>query len=576
MIFRVFTISALVAASAAAEPIGPEEGAAGIEKALEAKAAEIHLTEGLFLLPETLVISNSVRLVGAGEKTILSGARMVGAWELIDEARGIWRSASPLEDGRPVRQLFDATNGRLPRSRMPNEGWFRGDRLSMIDFDVNRVATRDVANGWRENRPYVFAGLRFREENAEEIRQLPKESSGAILQTISAWTSAWQPVRTIDHESRDMQLFTPSRYPLAHWSYGVNEGGGTPFAIENTMAGIDRPGEWCWNPGDDTILLKFDSDPNESRILTPALEMVIKIDGAEDVEIRDLQVAHSRTVYGRYDQHRDWHGSIKAWDPTFPDEFPEGLTVPQSAPYTGDAIHISNSQKIRIVNCRVSGVGGYAIRLDSNSHECLIRNCVLTDLGSGGVNIYPDVRKAESDFPTRNIVEESTITHGGQLHPAGCAIRLAESSDNRIQNNSIAHFGYTGISIGWAWNPRPNHTTGNHISGNVISHVMETLSDGAGIYSLGSIPGTRIEGNHIHNIGRAETAIGAGNSGIFFDQYSKGAVVRNNRLEKISSWHPKDNREPHPIKHHKNLPTDHSFEGNTVDGEPYPPKAEQE
>ena len=173
--------------------------------------------------------------------------------------------------------------------------------------------------------------------------------------------------------------------------------------------------------------------------------------------------------------------------------------------------------------------------------------------------------------PTGNIVKDSTITHGGRLHPAACAIRIAESADNRILNNRISHFGYTGISADWAWSPRLNRTTGNHILGNDISHVMEVLSDGAGIYTLGAIPGTRIENDDIHDIAHAETAAGAGNAGIFFDQYSKGAKVRNKRLTNIQSWHVRDKRDPHLIKHHRDLPSDHVFEGNVVDDKPFIP-----
>lgn len=570
-------ILSIAMSSDVTEPVTPEHGLNGVEEAIRSGAKEVRLGEGVFLLPETWTIlakANGVRFVGEGDRTVLSGAREAGPWELVDRQNNLWQCRSPLENGRPVRQLFEAGQGRLPRSRMPNKGWYRGDRLSTIDFDVNRVASRDVANEWRTTRPDVFAGLRYRTGNADEIRQLRRQPAGAILQTISAWTSAWQPVRSFDHATRDMQLFTPSRYPLAHWSYGVNEGGGTPFAIENTLTGIDVPREWYWNPDDDTITLKFETDPNQHRLLVPALDTVVRIEGAENIELRNLQIAHNRTLFGRYDQHRDWPGAIRAWDKSFPDEFPEGLTVPQSTPFTGEAVHVSNSRNIRLINCRISGTGGYAIRLSTSTHDCVIRNCELTDLGAGGVNIDPEVRKAETDYPTGNIVENSTITHGGRLHPAACAIRIAESADNRVLNNRISHFGYTGISVGWAWNPRPNRTTGNHIIGNDISHVMEVLSDGAGIYTLGAIPGARIEDNFVHDIARAETAVGAGNSGIFFDQYSKGAVVRNNRMAKIQSWHEKDKREPHPIKHHRNLPSDHVFEGNTVDGVPFVPKSE--
>ncbi|MEM7602650.1 MAG: right-handed parallel beta-helix repeat-containing protein [Verrucomicrobiota bacterium] len=576
MRFFILTITMLLVAKTAL-PITPDQGWEAVEEAVRAGEKEILLGEGLFLLADTAALGgewSGVRLVGAGEDTIISGAVETGSWEKVSADGDLWRCQSPLSRDEPVRQLFEVEGGRLPRSRMPNTGWYRGDRLSTIDFDVNRVATRDVANGWRVTRPDVFAGLRFREEDREDLAMLIAKPEGAVMQTISAWTSAWHPVRKIDHETGDVTLYTPSRYPLVHWSYGVNEGGGTPYAIENTEAGIDLEREWYWNPTENTLTLKSDGDPNEHRFLVPALETVLEIDGVEDLELSNLQIAHSRSRFGRYDQHADWAAAIRAWDPTFPAEFPQGLTVPQSAPFTGEAIHVTNSRQVKLVGCWIAGTGGYGLRLGTNSHDCVIERCRFDDLGAGGISIDPEIRKAETDYPTGHLVKGNTIVNGGRLHPAACAIRVAESADNRIEGNEIRHFGYTGISIGWAWNPRPNRTTGNLIIGNDISHVMEVLSDGAGIYTLGSIPGTRIEDNFIHDIGRAETAVGAGNSGIFFDQYSKGAMVRNNRLERIDSWKAEDERVPHPIKHHRNLPEDHTFEGNTVDGAPYEPAGE--
>jgi hypothetical protein len=143
-----------------------------------------------------------------------------------------------------VRQLY-AGSTRLPRARIPNIGWLRADQLSTLNEDIDRDNdNRPLINDWRSTRPQLFAAMRFREADREALRTV---TVGAVVQTISAWESGWQPLRGINMETRDVHLFTPSRYPLVPWDYGVNEGGGTPYAIENSSAGMDQPGEWYFD-----------------------------------------------------------------------------------------------------------------------------------------------------------------------------------------------------------------------------------------------------------------------------------------------------------------------------------------
>ena len=59
---------------------------------------------------------------------------------------------------------------------------------------------------------------------------------------------------------------------------------------------------------------------------------------------------------------------------------------------------------------------------------------------------------------------------------------------------------YTGVSVGWMWNPTPTPCRANLVENNHIHHVMQILSDGGGIYTLGRQPGTVLRGNVIHDV----------------------------------------------------------------------------
>jgi hypothetical protein len=82
------------------------------------------------------------------------------------------------------------------------------------------------------------------------------------------------------------------------------------------------------------------------------------------------------------------------------------------------------------------------------------------------------------------------------------------------------------------WNSDPTPCRENIIHANHIHHVLLTLSDGGGIYSLGLQPGSRITNNLIHdvkiNAGRAES------NGMFLDEGTKELLVENNIIYNIA------------------------------------------
>jgi hypothetical protein len=81
------------------------------------------------------------------------------------------------------------------------------------------------------------------------------------------------------------------------------------------------------------------------------------------------------------------------------------------------------------------------------------------------------------------------------------------------------------------WSEIPTPAGRNQILNNHIHHVMQVLSDGGGIYTLGLQPDSVIQGNLIHdvplNLGRAES------NGMFLDQGTMGFVVKENVIYNI-------------------------------------------
>jgi hypothetical protein len=92
----------------------------------------------------------------------------------------------------------------------------------------------------------------------------------------------------------------------------------------------------------------------------------------------------------------------------------------------------------------------------------------------------------------------------------------------RKQGDVPCDLPYTGISLGWQWNPEPTPCQENTIEYNHVYDVMNRLCHGGCIYTWGFQPGTVIRGNHLHDVHRSCYAQGAPNNGTFIDEGSKG------------------------------------------------------
>jgi len=130
------------------------------------------------------------------------------------------------------------------------------------------------------------------------------------------------------------------------------------------------------------------------------------------------------------------------------------------------------------------------------------------------------------------VVENCTIERCAQTYFGGVGIWIGMAANTIVRNNEVRDLPYTGISVGWSWKPNPTMCRGNQIAYNNIHHVMQRLSDGGGIYTLGWQPGTRLIGNVIHDIpvnaGRAESNV------MFLDQGTTDLEVKENTIYHVA------------------------------------------
>lgn len=214
----------------------------------------------------------------------------------------------------------------------------------------------------------------------------------------------------------------------------------------------------------------------------------------------------------------------------------------QSAPFADAGVMLLNSSYIRFVNCTIRHVGGYGLHIGSFSAYNQFINGTITDTGAGGVMIgnigssLPYLGPASE--PHNNVVVNSYLTLGGRTTPAGCGVLIQRSSYNRIANNFIHDYYYTGVSVGWDWQYEDGvQSVGNIVLQNRIDKIGDPLqlSDLGGIYTLGNttVAGARslIERNWISNV----SSYNYGAWGIYLDQASGGYTVSANLVHDTKS-----------------------------------------
>jgi len=240
-----------------------------------------------------------------------------------------------------------------------------------------------------------------------------------------------------------------------------------------------------------------------------------------NLHFRDLVFEHSAWVPagGRYAGMQacfHWEGAAKEKD-----NWGNRRPVPA-------ALAFEWAEGCTLEGCRLRHLGGSGLWFGRACRGCVLVGGRVEDVAGNGVMVGEEEARPDAEVARGNRVEHSWVLRCGQRYYGAVGIWVGMAAGTRIARCEVAHHPYTGISVGWRWNPTPSPCKENLVEKNHIHHCMLILSDGGGIYTLGRQPGTRLAGNHIHDIpknaGRAES------NGMFLDEGTTDLVIEENLI----------------------------------------------
>jgi hypothetical protein len=443
-----------------------------------------------------------------GENPVISGGIPLNSW--IPEEDGTWSAPLPASYQGSFRSLY--VNGRRAiRARHPNEGYLR------------------VAKAGEDDR----TNFQFGENDIPAT----SNTEGMELVLLHDWSVTRIPVQSIDRRTRKLTTVDSigarlSFFTLTNWEDHPR------YYLENVKEFCDQPGEWHTDLQAGKILYRPlpGEQIEEISAILPLAGQLLVVEGGE--EKHAAHISFSGITF----EHTAWELPEKGYCGVQACMFSDRTSSQSTWSKVPAAIELNLADHCSFEQCTIRNIEGSGIWIGRNSSDCLITGSVIHTISGNGVNIGEGSDRISDGMPwwkssPEEVSRGNRVSHcliekcGVQFHGAvGIWCGLVDSTV--LEHNEIRNLPYSGISVGWMWNSDPTPCRKNIIHANHIHHVLLTLSDGGGIYSLGLQPESRITNNLIHDVkvnsGRAES------NGMFLDEGTKELVVENNIIYNIA------------------------------------------
>jgi hypothetical protein len=205
------------------------------------------------------------------------------------------------------------------------------------------------------------------------------------------------------------------------------------------------------------------------------------------------------------------------------------------------AIEVTNADNVNFERNTLTHLGGIGLALISGVSNSTILGNKFIDISDSALTagtwrlftLGTDEARIEAIT-----VKNNTVDSAGAEFFSAPGMVFYYVQECLISHNLLKNLPYSGISLGWGWNV-PNCTNKsalNDVTYNRIENYMNSMSDGAGIYTLGKRyvkvengvevhQGDLIEGNYVNVDPPAKSD---GYAAFYSDQGSNGGIVTNN------------------------------------------------
>ncbi|HXK72037.1 MAG TPA: right-handed parallel beta-helix repeat-containing protein [Clostridia bacterium] len=514
-----------------------------LRKAIEEKKEFIRINEGFYEIDEPLILDNvnNLKIVGNGN-VVISGAKKI-----------MNKSTYP-------NSLFVNNIRRFKSSayKVEASAWNRCEREDFIFHkSVEKYDSRDIFSGFLTDHIELY---KEKPENIEFVFNV-------------GWTQNMANGKSSEKNGDKVLInLDYNQFKLLQTKNVTRVGAPTElknlkYALKKATFYHDKnEGKIEYIPTDDEV-------KNGYEVMYPVAEQLVILKNCKNICFENITFSHTTWEYPSKKGFCEMQSTIYK-------NLNEGLdSTKREIPVS--AVDISYSTEVTFNKCEFSHLGATGIYLGRGCKNSKIIDSKIFDIAGCGIIVGGfEVRDAHPDdedsINYKTLIENNKIFDIGVLYSGACGILAGYVNSIKIYNNLIYNIAYTGISLGWGWGTidpiahlifnssvkepftKPTILKNNHVKGNEIHHIMTSMHDGAGIYTLSNQDGTIIEDNYIHDNGNNEDEpvkkiyikksylLGVTTKwgkiskrkgypgGIYLDECSAGITVRNNRIENVA------------------------------------------
>ncbi|MBK1825534.1 PDZ domain-containing protein [Haloferula rosea] len=420
------------------------------------EAVTVHLADGIYYLPETLVFTPEdsgsaehpviYKSVNEGGAVLSGGSQLELSWE--PHQGGVFKAATP--DGLVIDQVFiDGKNQRM--ARYPN--YDPAKKAEPYQGYAADAFSKERAATWADPTGGYIHSLHKARWGGYHYRITGKNAKGEVT-----YEGGWQ-------NNRQMGM---------HKDYRM---------VENIFEELDAEGEWFHDAKTNTLYYMpvAGTDLNAAKVEVVRLRHLIEFKGSEAQPVKHI------TLQGFVVRHAAR---------TFMD-CKEPLLRSDWAIYRGGAYFLTGTEDIRILDTEFDQVGGNAVFVNNYNRKVLVKGCHIHDAGASGVCFVGDpdavrdplfeyqetndlskidrtVGPKTNNYPSESAVEDCLIHGIGRVErqPAGVQISMAQGIT--VRDTSIYDTARAGINIS-------EGTWGGHLIErcDVFDTVLETHDHGS-------------------------------------------------------------------------------------------------
>ena len=488
----------------------------------------VHVAAGTFFLSETLKFgaedSGTDEFAvsyasAAGEEPVISGGRRITGWKKTDGHLWTAQTRTGGDKDWAFRRLY--VNGR--RTQRARSDYFRLGNVT----------------GGEGGAPLVYYVPPALVEDWKNVRDVEAVSLGR-------WAILRRPLASVEPAKGRMTIARP--YTTPHPALVAKRG--VSCYVENALELLDSPGEWYLDrhTGMITYYPRPDENMATAEVIAPVLERLVEVTGKTEAPVKNLHFRNLRF------SHSNWalpeHGYIGTQACHHSGGGELWKTLPRAT--IEGAFRMECADRCRVEHCTFSGLNNCGLHLSARCRDNGVENCRFVDIGGNGIMVgvegWTVLKEGSPRVPKNNRIFNNRVEKCGVEFFGAVGIWAGITEETRIMHNEVRDLPYSGISVGWKWNPKPTACRANVIANNHVHDVMKMLVDGGGIYTLGRQPETVVRANYIHSLKRGRWAEHGGPIyGLYLDQGSSGFLIEKNvvhdvpkplRLNRCSrNWH---------------------------------------